>query len=94
MKTKYGKHSVTAVIEQADYGPQVKFIWDGVDRPVSQIICTGTTKLAERVVEACKGGVLFVNVKVLTDINGKTYMGTSCQVIGKHLNADLKRLGY
>jgi len=71
----------------------VEFYWEGVDRPCSYgIVCL--KKHAPRLIAACDAGVLFTDPKVATDVHGKTYIDATCQVLGKTINADLKRLGY
>ena len=71
----------------------VDFHWEGVDRPCTGgIVCKA--KYAPRLVKACEAGVLFKNPTVTKDVNGKTYMEASCQVWAKHLDTDLKKLGY
>ena len=71
----------------------VEFHWDGVDRPCSfGIVCKA--QHAPRLEAACKAGVLFKKASIQKDIYGKTYVEASCQVWGKRLNSDLKRLGY
>ena len=76
----------------------VDVIWntDGVplDRPSTYSISVGTWPLAERLVKAIHAGVVFPDPKVKTDVYGKTYVEATCKVMGRYLNADLKRLGY
>lgn len=73
----------------------VKPYWKGVDRP-----CTGGTscgydrKLAERMKRGIEAGVVNPPVSVDTDVNGKTYVSTRLNVLGRCLNVDLKRLGF
>lgn len=47
--------------------------------------------LAERLKLA---GAVFGEGKILTDVNGKTYVGTTGRVLGRTMNADLKGLGF
>lgn len=51
-------------------------------------------RLAERLVDAIQAGKVLTGAKVATDVNGRTYWDTSCQVLGRKLNADLRRLGF
>jgi len=71
----------------------------GVDRAAIQSISCGrdNTKaraLGRRLCAAITAGVVVKDAKVLTDINGKTYVSFNSAVLGRYLNADLKRLGY
>jgi hypothetical protein len=79
-------------------GINVTVHWTGaqLDRPTSGGFgLKGTDrKLAERLRRAIDAGVVYVNPVVATDIYGKTYVASNCVVSGKHLNADLRRLGY
>jgi hypothetical protein len=71
----------------------VEFVWEGVDRPnTGGIVCP--ERIAPRLVAACNAGVLFVGDQVVKDVDGKTYVDTVCQVTGRHLHADLKKLGF
>lgn len=71
----------------------VEFHWNGVDRPCTYgISCT--EKDAPRLVAACNDGVLFSKPTVSRDSEGKTYVNATCNVLGRHLNADLRKLGY
>lgn len=69
--------------------------WSDVDRPVVHGISTGgNLKLAERLRTAILAGAVYRNPEVRTDNGGKTYVSTTCMVLGRKLNADLKRLGF
>jgi hypothetical protein len=50
--------------------------------------------LASRLARAVQAGAVLKNPVVKTDVNGKTYVSAESQVMGRHMNADLKRLGY
>jgi hypothetical protein len=50
--------------------------------------------LASRLARAVRDGAVLKNPVVKTDVNGKTYVSVDSQVMGRHMNADLKRLGY
>lgn len=50
--------------------------------------------LARRLVAAVNAGVVFIPVRVGTDINRKTYLIVQSNVCGRTMNADLKRLGF
>jgi hypothetical protein len=51
-------------------------------------------KLAERLSKAINAGKAFTTPRVMTDTAGKDYLGFDVEVSGRHLNADLKRLGF
>lgn len=71
----------------------VEFHWEGVDRPCTfGMVCLA--RHAPRLVKACEAGVVFKNPTIIKDIYGKTYVEASCQVWGRQLNSDLKKLGY
>jgi hypothetical protein len=50
--------------------------------------------LAERLVKAVEAGKVLTATGVGTDIHNETYLQTSCRVLGRTLNADLRRLGF
>jgi len=50
--------------------------------------------LANRLARGIKAGKVLTNAVVKTDVNGKTYLSAESQVLGRHMNADLKRLGF
>ena len=50
--------------------------------------------LAARLARAVQAGVVLKNPVKKTDVNGKTYISVDSQVLGRRINADLKRLGY
>lgn len=71
--------------------------WTGVelDRPCTGGISTGGDwKLAERLARAINAGAIHTDPKVVQDINGKTYVQSGHKVMGRYLNADLRKLGY
>jgi hypothetical protein len=51
-------------------------------------------KLAQRLASAIDAGKIFTNPSIKTDVNGKTYVDARSTVMGRYLNADLKRLGF
>ncbi len=51
-------------------------------------------KLGERLVRAIEAGVVFTPERIDRDINGKTFLIAPCKVLGRTLNADLRRLGF
>lgn len=50
--------------------------------------------LAQRLVRAIEAGRVYTVHAVVTDVNGKTFLLTSVSVLGRTMNADLKRLGF
>lgn len=77
---------------------------DHVDRRDGYSISTGRRQtprqakashaLAARLKRAIDAGAVFYEVKVARDINGATFLTYRSRVMGKYLNADLKRIGY
>lgn len=67
-------------------------VWEGVDRPY-----TGGTHVAEkylaRVKVAILSGLATPNARIATDIAGKTYVACDHVLIGKYINACLKKIG-
>lgn len=52
-------------------------------------------KLADRLKAAILAGKVFGPASIKVDVNGKTYVSTSSTaVLGRRMNADLKRLGF
>lgn len=84
----------------------VRFTWhvEGLDRKDGFGISTGRTEtpaqrkralaLAARLVRAAEAGAVFTDHRVKRDVYGHTYVSARCRVMGKYLNADLKRLGF
>lgn len=50
--------------------------------------------LAERLARAIEAGVVLKADEIKRDVNGKSYLSTSSAVLGRTLNADLRRLGF
>jgi hypothetical protein len=73
-------------------------VWAGVDRPIIGGISFGPgargEKLARRYQAAVMAGQVFHGGVVKADVNGATYVAATSRVMGKHANADLKRLGF
>lgn len=71
------------------------FEYSGVDRPITFGILCSSLKSANRLRKAALAGkVVDMEAEILTDIEKETYAKHNCRVMGKYLNADLKRLGY
>lgn len=51
-------------------------------------------KLATRLKRAIESGAVFYDWSIRTDVHGKTYVQASARVMGRHMNADLRRLGF
>mgnify|MGYP003983064137 CR=1 FL=1 len=66
----------------------------GVDRPRTFGISVKRRSIAERLEKAINDGVAVTNQKIVKDELGQTYVEDENQVLGRRLNADLKRLGY
>lgn len=69
-------------------------IWTGVDRPYTGGIGVKGMAMAKRLERAFLSGAAFSSTKIEKDINGKTYVSATYVVMGRHLNADLKKIGY
>lgn len=72
--------------------------WKGVDRPQGagwglRDNANGH-KLARRLKAALESGKAFTKVSVAYDINGNTFATTQGRLLGRTLNADLKRIGF
>lgn len=50
--------------------------------------------VAKRLVTAIEAGAVLTSPTIETDVNCNTYVSASSQVLGRKMNADLKRLGY
>lgn len=53
-----------------------------------------TKREAERLSAAIEAGVVFTDAKVRRNVYGETYVSARSHVMGKYLNADLRKLGY
>lgn len=77
----------------------VRFVWtdtrEPLDRRITHGISTGADRpLANRLAAATEAGVIQSEARVLRDVDDQTYVQSRCAVLGKYLNADLKRLGF
>jgi len=50
--------------------------------------------LAERLVRAINAQAVFANPAIKRDVNGATYISAASRVLGRMINADLRRLGF
>lgn len=74
---------------------EIHWISPKVDRPHTfSISCGKDRKLAARLARAVNAGAVFHDCTVEKDVSGATYVGATSRVLGRILNADLKRLGY
>lgn len=91
------KALATFVIEPAG-DITVGVVWTGVnvDRPTTYGFgLPGRDKaLAARLMRAINAQVVFTDPVLALDVNGKTYIKASCHVMGRHMEADLQRLGF
>jgi len=65
-----------------------------VDRTELMGYSVGNLALARRLAHAIKAGKVFGPASIATDIAGRTYVRTDACVIGRRMNADLRRLGF
>lgn len=73
----------------------VRPVWADVDRPITSGWEVPSRALADRLERAILAGAVHADAKVATDINGQTYVAAnSSRVLGRRMNADLKRLGF
>lgn len=75
-------------------GFSVDPIWSGVDRPKTGGYIVKDGRMAARLESAMLAGVVFSDVEVRRDVNGKTFVGKRSHVLGRTMNADLRRLGF
>lgn len=68
----------------------------GLDRPRVRGwgLGHGKMKLAERLKKAIYAGVVLKPVAIHKDVHNETFLETSCSVLGRYLNADLRRLDF
>jgi hypothetical protein len=69
-------------------------VWAGVDRPTTGGMVCRDRKTANRLAAAIRAGKAYVPVAVKVDSYGHTYVETRANVLGRTLNADLRRLGF
>jgi hypothetical protein len=73
-------------------------VWKGVDRPKTSGLQVADTvagrKLAARLKLAIEAGATECDPTIETDRFGQTYVRAKTTVLGRTLNADLKRLGF
>lgn len=88
----------TAVVTVQSDRIQVNVVWGGaeLDRPTTYGfgLKANHAGLATRLKRAIDAQAVFTDPKIVNDVNGHTYVMAKCLVMGRYLNADLKRLGY
>jgi len=80
----------------------VKVIWTPVDGTLDRQQTTSYSlsdtphhrKLASRLVKAIYAGAALPFKGIIKDVNGKSFVDCGMEVMGKYMNADLKRIGY
>ena len=74
----------------------VHAIWTGVDRfdVGGWTVGKNDVVLAERLQRAIIAGAAFCDIQILTDKNGQTYVGATSVILGRKMNADLRKLGF
>ena len=65
-----------------------------LDRPQSRGWSVKDEKMAARLSRAIEAGAVSPNPEVREDVNGETFMSCGVNVMGRRMNADLKRLGF
>ena len=67
-----------------------------VDRPTTSgiVLRRNQASLIARLKHAIDDQRVWSGAEIKTDTGGQTYVAASCAVMGRTLNADLKRLGY
>jgi hypothetical protein len=102
MNTTAPKLAEPIVETEAGFGITVSVEWqpqDGLDRLDAHAWCVGKDtpahrKLAERLVAAIKDGAIITPGDPYTDVNGKRGVHSQSTILGRTMNADLRRLGY
>lgn len=72
----------------------VRTVWANVDRPDGLGYVVRGRPLAERLARAITEGAVFYDVRARLDYNGLTFATHRSRVLGRMMNADLRRLGY
>jgi hypothetical protein len=84
--------------EYTPRGFSVHPIWGGVtpalDRPQGTGWVVAGPRMRDRLVRAIVAGVVHGEPVIMRDVHGRTYVQASNKVLGRYMNADLKRLGY
>lgn len=90
--------SVTYEVEDGLTSPGgwlVSTTWSGeVDRKDGLGFLLPNEQTARRLERAINAGAVFAHMEIRTDVYGHTYVSAKSRVMGRYVNADLKRLGY
>lgn len=89
-------YRVEIVVTQTEIGvyPYAEGIPLDRRRMIGFVMSFRKRKLAERLKLAIEAGVVFTDLSVATDVNGRTYLACNRTVQARTANADLKRLGF
>lgn len=70
--------------------------WEGLDADPYDTarIVVRTHPIAERLKAAITAGVVFKNPRLITTVTGATAVLSTCHVLGRTINVDLRHLGY
>jgi hypothetical protein len=87
---------VSSNIPGMDTMLHVQPVWRGVDRCRigGVLLAAKDTAKAQRLQRCMESGAAFDFVGIATDVAGQTFVHYNSRVYGRHLNADLKKLGY
>lgn len=80
--------------EHEDGSVSVWTVWADVDRPRTGGYLVKNRKMADRLERAILAGRVWINPAVHIDVNGRSFVSAASAVLGRTLNADLKRLGF
>jgi hypothetical protein len=89
----------TATVRPAADGLHVEVTWGGaaLDRPCTSgwLLALVHAELAVRLATAINAGAVYSNPRIVRDCNGATYVqADSVRMLGRTLNADLRRIGF
>jgi hypothetical protein len=82
------------VTERPDGSISVHPIWSNVDRVNGSGWLVGNMRMADRLRRALLAGVVYSATEIMTDVNGKTLVHGTSKILARHMNADLRKLGY
>lgn len=75
-------------------GLSVHPVYAGVDRTEGSGWVVKDRTMADRLTRALRAGVAAPNPTVKVDVYGQTYVSAEHAVMGRRMNADLRRLGF
>ena len=83
------------IITENDGTLLVQPVWADVDRPnTGGYSCGLSSVLAKRLQRAMIDGVVFDDVEVIIDVNGKSFVSAGLNIRMRCANADLNKMGY